>query len=45
MCNVLKLVAKQTYRHVENLAKPRKSRPKPHKHMTQKKLLMRLPFA
>ena len=36
MRNVLKLVAKQTYRHVENLAKPRKSRPKPHKHMTQK---------
>ena len=36
MRNVLRLVAKQTYRHVENLAKSRKSRPKPHKHMTQK---------
>jgi hypothetical protein len=34
--NVIRLIAKQTYRHVENLAKPRKSRSKPHKHMTQK---------
>ena len=34
--NVFRLIAKQTYRHVENLAKPRKSRPKPHKHMAQK---------
>jgi hypothetical protein len=34
--NVLKLIAKQTYRHRENQSKPRKPRPKPHKHMTQK---------
>ena len=34
--NVLRLIATQTYRHVKNLAKPRKSGPKPHKHMTQK---------
>lgn len=34
--NVFRLIAKQTYRQVENLAKPRKSRPKPHKHMAQK---------
>jgi len=34
--NVLKLIAKQTYLHRENLSKPRKSRPKPHKHMSQK---------
>ena len=34
--NVLKLVAKQTYLHRENLSKPRKPGPKPHKHMTQK---------
>jgi Transposase DDE domain len=34
--NVLKLIAKQTYLHRENLAKPRRSRPKPHKHMAQK---------
>ena len=34
--NVLKLIAKQTYLHRENLSKPRKSRPKPRKHMSQK---------
>jgi len=34
--NVLRLIATQTYRYVKNLAKPRKSGPKPHKHMTQK---------
>ena len=34
--NVLRLIAKQTYLHRENLAKSRKSRPKPHKYMTQK---------
>ena len=34
--NLLKMIAKQTYRHRENLSKPRKARPKPHKHMTQK---------
>jgi hypothetical protein len=33
---VLKLVAKHTYVHRENLSKPRKSGPKPHKYMTQK---------
>ena len=34
--NVLKLIVKQTYLHRENLSKPRKPRPKPHKYMTQK---------
>lgn len=34
--NVLKLIAKQTYPHRENLSKPRKPGPKPHKYMTQK---------
>ena len=34
--NVLKLIAKQTYIHRENLSKPRKPGPKPHKYMTQK---------
>ena len=34
--NVLRLIAKQTYLHRENLAKSRKPRPKPHKYMTQK---------
>ena len=34
--NLLKMIARQTYQHRENLSKPRKSRPKPHKHMTQK---------
>lgn len=34
--NVLTLIAKQTYTHRENISKPRKSRPKPHKHLTQK---------
>jgi len=33
---VLRLIAKQTYSHRENLAKSRKPRPKPHKYMTQK---------
>ena len=36
LCNVLRLIAKQTCLHRENLAKSRKPRPKPHKHMTQK---------
>ena len=34
--NVLKLIAKQTYLHRENLSKPRRPGPKPHKYMTQK---------
>jgi len=34
--NVLTLIAKRTYLHRENLSKPRKSGPKPHKHMSQK---------
>jgi hypothetical protein len=34
--NVLRLVAQQTYRHQENLSKPRSKGPKPHKPMTQK---------
>ena len=34
--NVLRLIAKQTYLHRENLSKPRKPGPKPHKYMTQK---------
>ena len=34
--NMLKLIAKQTYLYRENLSKPRKPKPKPHKHMTQK---------
>ena len=33
---VLTLVAKQTYVHRQNLSKPRKAGPKPHKYMTQK---------
>ena len=33
---VLKMVATQTYVHRENLSKPRKPGPKPHKYMTQK---------
>ena len=33
--NVLRLIAKQTYLHRENLSKPRKPGPKPHKYMTQ----------
>ena len=33
---VLKLLEKHTYLHRENQSKPRKSRPKPHKFMTQK---------
>ena len=33
---VLNLIAKQTYLHRENLSKPRKPKPKPHKHMAQK---------
>lgn len=36
LLTVLKLVARNTYRHKEGLSKPRKSKPKPHKHMTQK---------
>jgi hypothetical protein len=34
--NVLKLIAKRTYTHRQNLSKLRKAGPKPHKHMTQK---------
>ena len=34
--NVLRLVARHTYAHRENLSKPRKHRPKPHKYLTQK---------
>ena len=33
---VLRLVAQHTYVHRENLSKPRKPGPKPHKYMTQK---------
>ena len=33
---VLRLVAQHTYVHQENLSKPRKPGPKPHKYMTQK---------
>ena len=33
---VLQLIAKQTYLHRENLSKPCKPGPKPHKYMTQK---------
>lgn len=33
---VLTLIGKQTYLHRENLSKPRKPKPKPHKYMTQK---------
>jgi hypothetical protein len=33
---VLRLIAKKTYRHRHGVSKPRKSRPKPHKYMTQK---------
>ena len=33
---VLTLIAKRAYLHRENLSKPRKSRPKDHKHMRQK---------
>ncbi|MFM9438547.1 hypothetical protein ACFDR9_005655 [Janthinobacterium sp. CG_23.3] len=36
LLTLLKLVARNTYRHKEGLSKPRKSRPKPHKHMTLK---------
>ena len=35
--NVLQLIAKHTYLHRENLSKPRKPGPKPHKYMTLKK--------
>ena len=34
--NVLRLIVKQTYLDRENLSKPRKPGPKPHKYMTQK---------
>ena len=34
--DLLRLVARQTYRHRENLSKPRKAAQKPHKPMTQK---------
>jgi len=34
--NVLTLIAKRTCLHRENLSKPRKTGPKPHKHMSQK---------
>ena len=33
---LLRLIVKETYRHRAGLSKPRKPRPKPHKHMTQK---------
>ncbi|MBG6073671.1 MULTISPECIES: IS4 family transposase [unclassified Polaromonas] len=33
---VLRLIAKMTYRHRDGVSKPRKPRPKPHKYMTQK---------
>ncbi len=34
--DLLRLVARHTYRHRENLSKPRKAGQKPHKPMTQK---------
>jgi len=34
--NVLRLVARHTYRHRENLSRPRKAGHKPHRPMTQK---------
>lgn len=34
--NLLDLIAEQTYRHQQNISKPRKLGPKPHKRMTQK---------
>jgi hypothetical protein len=34
--NLLRLVAQHTYRHRENVSKPRKAGHKPHKPMTQK---------
>lgn len=34
--NLLQLMAQHTYRHRENVSKPRKAAPKPHKPMTQK---------
>lgn len=34
--DVLRRVAQNTFGHRENLSKPRKARPKPHKYMTQK---------
>ncbi len=36
LLDALALVARHTYLHKEGLSKPRKPRPKPHKHMTQK---------
>lgn len=36
LLDLLRLVAQHTYRHRENVAKPRKPGPKPHKPMTQK---------
>lgn len=38
--NLLSLIATHTYKHRENLSKPRKNRPKPHKPMTQKSCLL-----
>lgn len=34
--NALALIAKRTFKHREGLSKPRKTRPKPHKHLNQK---------
>ena len=36
LITLLQLIAKENYRHREGISKPRKPRPKPHKHMTQK---------
>lgn len=36
LLDALALLARHTYLHREGLSKPRKPRPKPHKHMTQK---------
>ena len=36
LLGVLELVARTTFRHRAGVSKPRKARPKPHKHMTQK---------
>ena len=34
LITLLQLIAKENYRHREGISKPRKPRPKPHKHMT-----------
>jgi len=36
LTTLLRLIAKETYRHKEGISKPRNKKPKPHKHLTQK---------